>query len=318
MWPEDERRNTYVATARSTHILTLAEIKAHLRVDDTTAGVAASATLGTGNSQLKLTNRLAGSFGNAYTLTIVVAGNNTALSVSLANNVYTVTSATNGGGAATSTVNDVIAALAANATISGKVLATAGTGAGTGVVGAGSIAFSSGVDGTHPDDDLILSYFYGVENHIEKFLRRSLLQTDLVLQMNRFPDCRELVLDDGPVISLTSFTYYDSNNALQTVDGSTYTLDNHSVPDVIELSQVANWPATYLRRNAVLVAYRAGWANADAVPAEIKIAAKLYCGHFYENRENTVISAGGTTASGGAIQQGAEMLLWPYRDFRFV
>ena len=113
MWPEEERRNTYVATARSTHILTLAEIKSHLRVDDTTAGVAASATLGTGNSQLKLTNRLAGAFGNAYTLTIAVSGNNTALSVSLANNVYTVTSATNSGGSATSTVNDVIAALAA-------------------------------------------------------------------------------------------------------------------------------------------------------------------------------------------------------------
>ncbi len=318
MWPEEERRNTYVATARSTHILTLAEIKSHLRVDDTTAGVAASATLGTGNSQLKLTNRLAGAFGNAYTLTIVVSGNNTALSVSLANNVYTVTSATNSGGSATSTVNDVIAALAANATISAKVLATAGTGSGTGVVGAGSIAFSSGVDGTHPDDDLILGYFYGVENHIEKFLRRSLLQTDLVLQMSGFPDCREIILDDGPVISLTSFTYYDANNALQTVDAATYLLDNHSVPDVVELNQTSDWPSTYDRRNAVLLAYRAGWANADAVPAEIKIAAKLYCGHFYENRENVIISAGGTTAAGGAIKEGAEMLLWPYRDYRFI
>jgi uncharacterized phiE125 gp8 family phage protein len=318
MWPPEERRNTYAATPRSTHILTLAEVKSHLRVDDTTAGVAASATLGTGNSQLKLTNRLAGTFGNAYTLTIAVAGNNTALSVALANNVYTVTSATNGGGAATSTVNDVIAALAASSTISAKVLPTSGTGTGTGVVGAGSIAFSSGVDGTHPDDDLITGYLYASENTIEKFLRRSLLQTDLVLQMDAFTLCRTLPLDNGPVQSITSFQYYDSNNALQTVDGSTYALDNKSVPDVIELNSTASWPATYQRRNAVLLAYRAGWANADAIPAEIKIAAKLYCGHLYENRENTIISASGNTAVGGAIKEGAEMLLWPYRDYRFV
>lgn len=67
------------------------------------------------NNDITLISRTTGTGGNAITFRIVVAGNNTPLSVSVAGSAITVNSATNGAAAATSTAKQVVDALKASA-----------------------------------------------------------------------------------------------------------------------------------------------------------------------------------------------------------
>ncbi len=82
------------------------------------SGIGNRATLSTAlsgsNNDIRLIARELGTGGNAITFRIVVAGNNTPLSVSVASKAITVNSATNGSAAATSTAQKVVDALLAH------------------------------------------------------------------------------------------------------------------------------------------------------------------------------------------------------------
>lgn len=105
-------------------------------------GTAATLTtaLAGANNDLTFTAVTPGVGGNSITIVYAVAGNNTALSVSVTSNAITVNLATNGGGTATSTAAQILAAIQASAPASALVnVALAATNDGTGV----AIALSS-------------------------------------------------------------------------------------------------------------------------------------------------------------------------------
>jgi predicted secreted protein len=106
-----------------------------LKIGDGGVGTAvkASRTVGTGSSALTLTAKNPGTAGNAISFVIIENGNNTPISVSVISTAITINLATSGGGTGTSTVNDVIAALAGNAQATALIDASAGSG-GTGVM----------------------------------------------------------------------------------------------------------------------------------------------------------------------------------------
>lgn len=86
--------------------------------------------LTTGTTNGKLYVRSVADGRTDITLTIVVAGNNTPLTVVVAGSAITINSATNGGGTATTTATGAVAALAGNTSAAALVTATAsGTGA---------------------------------------------------------------------------------------------------------------------------------------------------------------------------------------------
>lgn len=74
-------------------------------------GNRASLITGTGNGRILWVARTPGTTGNGYTVRFVVAGNNTALSVTNTAGAITVNLATNGSGVATSTAADVVRAI---------------------------------------------------------------------------------------------------------------------------------------------------------------------------------------------------------------
>lgn len=89
------------------------------------------------NNDMTFTSKVVGVLGNSTRVRIVVAGVSTPLSVSVAGSDITINSATDGGGLATSTANDVIAAVKASAPASALVdVALAAGNDGTGVVAA--------------------------------------------------------------------------------------------------------------------------------------------------------------------------------------
>jgi hypothetical protein len=101
------------------------------------------------NNDLTYTARAGGTAGNSVTIAYVVAGLNTALSVTVAGSAITVNLATDGAGAATSTANQVRTAVLASAaamTLLGAV--TVAEGDGTGVVTALAATALTGGSGT--------------------------------------------------------------------------------------------------------------------------------------------------------------------------
>lgn len=104
-------------------------------------------TMGSGNSGLTVSWDTPGTAGNGKTAAVLVAGNNTPLSVVVSTTDVTINSATNGSAAATSTVLEVMAALYANATFRANWRARP-VGDGTGVIAAAtSGALAGGVAG---------------------------------------------------------------------------------------------------------------------------------------------------------------------------
>lgn len=113
------------------------------------AGVQASRTISTSNQQIIIYAKTAGTAGNSKTCSIVVSGNNTAFALSVTSSNITITSATDGSGVATTTVNEALYQLMQNDTFALHWEATRGAGNGTGIlVAAASAALSGGTNGT--------------------------------------------------------------------------------------------------------------------------------------------------------------------------
>jgi uncharacterized phiE125 gp8 family phage protein len=160
---------------------------------------------------------------------------------------------------------------------------------------------------THSDDDTYISALIAVaRSAAEEYLNRSLINRTYDLYVDSFPDGDEvLILPRGPVSSITSITYYDSNNTTQTVTSTNYQIaDDRLLP----LGSYV-WPTTYDRLESVIVRYVAGYgASSASVPADIIHAVKLLIGHFYENREMVVV---GSAVSD--IPMTVQFLLNPHR-----
>ena len=106
---------------------------------DAEGAVSGSLVIGAGNAAVKATAAAAGPAGNKVRVAVVVAGNNTALSVvyAAATRTITVNLATDGNGAATSTAAQVVAAWGlVNAVVAVATLALAAGSDGSGVMGA--------------------------------------------------------------------------------------------------------------------------------------------------------------------------------------
>jgi len=92
------------------------------RINAASRPTAPTGTVGSNNA-IRWTAREYSAAGNAIVIDIVVSGNSTAFSISVSGTTITINSATNAGGAATSTAAEVIAAINAHATA--KLLVTA-------------------------------------------------------------------------------------------------------------------------------------------------------------------------------------------------
>lgn len=310
------RETTYVSTPATGYALPLSLAKQHLRVSDTTPGVSASVTLGTGASQLIISHKLDGEVGNDFSVIIVEDGTSTPLSATLSDGLLTINLATDSGGAATSTVNDVIAYILNDTELSAVFSATSGVGNGTGLLAAASeTALSGGIDGTGDDDSYILTLCKVAEEAAENYLRRKLITQTVTYAAEGFPASQFLELSQGPIQSVSFVKYYDTDGVLQTFDAANYTARTDTIPEYLELNSDASWPVyqSYNSR-AVQVQWVAGYGDSYTdLPKRILQSLMLMVGNWYSNREHVLVGA----SSAMVLPRGVEWLLFPLRDMRF-
>ena len=83
-----------------------------------------------------------------------------------------------------------------------------------------------------------------------------------------------------PVSSVSSIQYYDGANSSQTLSSSVYAFD--ATTQQIRLKADQSWPDVYSRWDAITVTFVAGYANAAAVPANIKHALLTLCAFYFD------------------------------------
>lgn len=159
---------------------------------------------------------------------------------------------------------------------------------------------------TSEDDAMVLRCVQAARRWAEAYTRRAFVQQTWEVFYPGWPSGNALDIPLSPLASVVSVTWRDANNAPQTAPANNYTTDTLSDPGRIVLNPGASWPSAALWHvHPVSVRFVAGYGTAAAVPADIKAAILLLCGHLYENREQTAKPL-------AVIPFAAEALLAPY------
>lgn len=167
----------------------------------------------------------------------------------------------------------------------------------------------------HDDaDDLIELYIAAASAHIDGpfgWLGRAIGLQTLEARFDRF-GCDLVRLPYGPLISIVSVIYDDSDGVAQTLDAASYSLDQYGALVAYDSS----WPTARLRSSSVRVRYLAGYvvdAGASplvaAVPKPVEAAVLLMVGDLWANRETVSDPTPGKVAMSTTV----ENLLGPFR-----
>ena len=150
--------------------------------------------------------------------------------------------------------------------------------------------------------DAAVSHLYGYSGVLGRCLVTQTWRQDY----SRFTD--PLRLPIGNLLSMSSVSYYDSSDASQTASATLYAALEDQTGPYVALKYNQQWPQTYTREDAVRVTWTAGYGPAATdVPAAIRHAMLLMIGHWFENREASVVGV-----SVADLPMAVNSLLAPY------
>lgn len=144
------------------------------------------------------------------------------------------------------------------------------------------------IDDTLSDIEL-QSFLWAALVKIQEDMRLSILPRTMTAYFDGFSDPLKLIW--GPLAAVSSVKYFDADDAEQTVSASDYYVASYTNAR-FKIVPKTSWPATKDGRpNSVIVEFTCGYA---AVPENIKQAARLLVGHYYENREAVIVGTIGS------------------------
>lgn len=137
------------------------------------------------------------------------------------------------------------------------------------------------------EDTLIISLIAAATDYMDVpngVTGKALITQTWTLSVPRPDKDDRIVLPVTPVDSVSSITYYDTDNAQQSLTVGDYHLYKEDDWAYLEPKTPGDWPNVYDRRDAITVTFVAGYGAASAVPESIKRAIRLLVGHWYEHR----------------------------------
>jgi uncharacterized phiE125 gp8 family phage protein len=161
------------------------------------------------------------------------------------------------------------------------------------------------IAGPDTDNGVVSDIITTAREYVETVSRRAIPQQQWQLTMDAFPgrqvdDYRPptwrygiIRLPRAPLISIDLVEYVDPGQSTQpfvytTLASSQYQVDTNTEPGRLAPAPFVVWPATNpLAVQAVRITFTAGYTVASLVPARLRLAVKLLCGHLYEHREAT-------------------------------
>ncbi|MGQ3051100.1 MAG: head-tail connector protein [Roseateles sp.] len=134
------------------------------------------------------------------------------------------------------------------------------------------------------EDDLLSAYITAARLMCEQLTGRVLVTQTVEQPLDAFP-ADGIKLLAPPAQSITSVKYVDSSGAEQTLAPAGYVFEADSYPGGLVMPADAGWPDTYDKVNAVRVRFVAGYGDAEAVPAALKVWIMVTASTLYANRE---------------------------------
>ena len=151
------------------------------------------------------------------------------------------------------------------------------------------------------ENTLIKLYLSAAVKRCEDYRQSAIMSAEHELYSTYFESCYNL--QKHPVTAINSVKYYDTDNALQTVDASNYRLQDFRQPCFLEFDSTFDAPGVYEREYPVVINFNAGYLSASTVPATIKLGILNELGDANEFRQN-VLTGNGLTLVG--IKDGTE------------
>lgn len=155
------------------------------------------------------------------------------------------------------------------------------------------------------DDASLAAYVAAATRHVENLSGQRLITQTWTQSFSGLAD--RLYLDIAPVSAVTGITYYDTNNASQTLTSSLYRLQKAREGAYVEQDSGSTYPDTYVRADAVTVTMTAGYGAPAATPRELRQAIMLIAAQWYESREDAM------PMESRPIPNGAMALIAPQR-----
>ncbi len=167
---------------------------------------------------------------------------------------------------------------------------------------------------THSSQDTMLaSLIKAARQRAEFYTRRALITSVWDLFLDSFPDSGDCIwIRKCPVSVVTSVKYYDTSNTLQTWASTNWVSDVNDEPASIYEAYGKTYPMALAIKNAVQIRFSAGYANAAAVPEDLKRAVLMIAAHLFENPADIV---SGTQIN--EVPQSSKWLMEPYKIKRY-
>lgn len=154
--------------------------------------------------------------------------------------------------------------------------------------------FASESDIDETEDALILDKLGAAREYAESVTGLYLSPRTVEKTFDRFPHCRSLELDGGPVRSIESVEYIASDGTPTELGTGVYSLNDYVEPARLDLNFEQSWPPMRCGPNALKVRYVVGYGTVNhtppetlALPKDIEGALLLTMAHLLENKEDS-------------------------------
>jgi uncharacterized phiE125 gp8 family phage protein len=153
---------------------------------------------------------------------------------------------------------------------------------------------------TSDDDTYIGTLITAAREWVESYLDRSLVHTQWVMRLDKFPDdgTMDLELPRPPMATAgtttavaVTFTYENGTTATYSTDS--YRVDRNAVPGSVKTLYGQAWPPHLMDDNSISVTWWGGYgATGASVPAPIRHAMLMLVAHWYDGARQAAVSTG--------------------------
>lgn len=149
---------------------------------------------------------------------------------------------------------------------------------------------------------------------VEQYTSRALITQTWDFFTDSF--LRQIIIPKSPLTSVASLQYMDTDGNYQTLSTDDYEVIADAEPGFIIPALNVYWPSTARHPHAVKIRFVAGYGDlASDVPQGIKQAILVLCAHLYENRDMVTMKS--AQSSPQIIPWSAQWLMDQYRVWSF-
>jgi uncharacterized phiE125 gp8 family phage protein len=141
------------------------------------------------------------------------------------------------------------------------------------------------IDCDSSEDVLLEAFIIAVRDAVEKYLHRALMEQEITLVMDFWPESEWIELPNPPLISVDGIYTVDEDDIETEFDSNYYYIDDISEPGKLHIKQSCVPPTNSTRDySGFKIVYTVGYGDAEDVPELIKLAIKLWTTIVYETK----------------------------------